>query len=96
MVRAGVRYRQGKGPVGALGPDGAVLAELQKRLMAVTALPAQERGLQFEKFLSESTVSGADIPSRSAVAGWANGGSGPLGLFWKGWRQSGVVTRAIH
>ena len=33
------------------GPDKAVLDELQKRLMAVTALPAQERGFQFEKFL---------------------------------------------
>ena len=91
IVRAGVRYRQGKGPVtreeverlnqlvakvnfkipelhdpmfldalpriesqakgDVSGPDKAVLDELQKRLMAVTALPAQERGFQFEKFL---------------------------------------------
>jgi hypothetical protein len=93
IVRAGVRYRQGKGPVtreeverlnqlvakakfkipelhdpmflealpkvepqpkgGPPGPDKAVLDELQKRLMAVTALPAQQRGFQFEKFLGE-------------------------------------------
>lgn len=93
IVRAGVRYRQGKGPVtreeieglneliakvkfkipelhdpvfldalprvesrvkeGPSGPDKAVLEELQKRLMAITALPPQERGFQFEKFLGE-------------------------------------------
>lgn len=93
IVRAGVRYRQGKGPVtreeierlnqliakvkfkipelhdpvfldalprleppakeGPSGLDKTVLEELQKRLMAITGLPAQERGLQFEKFLGE-------------------------------------------
>jgi hypothetical protein len=93
IVRAGVRYRQGKGPVtreeierlneliakvtfkipelhdplfldalprlepiskeSPSGVDKTILEELQKRLMAVTALPPQERGLRFEKFLGE-------------------------------------------
>ena len=88
IVRAGVRYRQGKGPVtreeverlnqlvakvkfkipelhdpmfldalprvepqpkgGDSGSDKAVLDALQERLMAVTALPAQERGLNLK------------------------------------------------
>ena len=93
IVRAGVRYRQGKGPVtreeverlnqlvakvkfkipelhdpmfldalprvepqakeGSSGPDKAELLTLQKRLMTIAALPPQERGFEFEKFLGE-------------------------------------------
>lgn len=105
IVRAGVRYRQGKASVTreeieglneivarvgfkipelhdpmfldalprmappqttpAAGPDAAVLADLRWRLVAITRVAPQERGLQFEKFLG-ALFEAYDLAPRAA------------------------------